>query len=294
MDSKLIIVEGLPGFGKSTTAQLISDILKEMKFEAALFMEGDLEHPADYEGVACFTKNEFRKFLSSCNEEFRDLFNKRVFEHDNNYFLLPYRKIENELGLKLPDEISTTVIENDIYELPLHQNINLITDKWSQFTGSALNSGKVYVFECCFIQNPVTVGMIKYGFMKEEVINHVTNLATIIESLNPLLIYIEQTNIEFSFNKAVKERPIEWSIGFINYYTNQGYGKERGYTGLAGTIQVLKARADLENEILDKLNIKMVRINNSTYDINLYKSELVSIIKSHFLEPKYNARSLKG
>lgn len=276
MITKLILVEGLPGSGKSTTAQLILEILTEMNIEAQLFKEGNLDHPADYDGVAYFTQSEFEGLLSSA-EQFRDLLNARVSIQGNDYFL-PYRKIENELGLKFPDALSSTISKNDIYELPLNHNMELVADKWRKFTKSALNNQKVYIFECCFMQNPVTASMIKDGSPKEKVINYVINLANIITCLNPLLIYIEQNNLEFSFTKAVKERPKEWSDGFINYYTNQGYGKEHGYTGLDGTIQVLKARAELEHEILDMLEIKKVSINNSSYDFNTCRSELTHII----------------
>lgn len=42
MNTKLIIIEGLPGFGKSTPAQLTHDILAEMNKEVQLFKEGDV------------------------------------------------------------------------------------------------------------------------------------------------------------------------------------------------------------------------------------------------------------
>ncbi|HDR7624480.1 TPA: hypothetical protein QCX73_005385 [Bacillus mycoides] len=41
MNTKLIIVEGLPGFGKSTTTNLLYDILIEKNIDVELFLEGN-------------------------------------------------------------------------------------------------------------------------------------------------------------------------------------------------------------------------------------------------------------
>lgn len=41
--------------------------------------------------------------------------------------------------------------------------------------------------------------MIKYGEQKEQIINYVMKVAKIIENLNPMLLYVEQDNLEFSF-----------------------------------------------------------------------------------------------
>lgn len=54
MGAKLIIVEGLPGSGKSTTAQIIYDILKEKGISTEFYCEGNYNHPADFDGVAYF------------------------------------------------------------------------------------------------------------------------------------------------------------------------------------------------------------------------------------------------
>jgi hypothetical protein len=277
MNTKLILVEGLPGCGKSTTARLINDILTEMNVETELFLEGNLDHPADYDGVSCFTEEEFDE-LVSMNEEYRDVLTEHVMKKGRNYFL-PYQKIRNEIGEAFPDELANTIFTKDIYELPLEKNIELITDKWAEFSIKARTENKVYIFECCFIQNPVTVGMVKHGASKEAVMNYVTRLSTTIECLNPELIYVEQSDLPFSFQKAVKERSKEWSQGFIDYYTSQGYGKKHHYTGIEGTLKVLEARREVESEIFDALRLNKQKINNSQYDMSEYKSRLEELIK---------------
>jgi thymidylate kinase len=63
--SKLILVEGLPGSGKSTTATITNEILKDLNIDTKLFLEGNAEHPADYEGGSFFTKTEFAECWNS-------------------------------------------------------------------------------------------------------------------------------------------------------------------------------------------------------------------------------------
>ncbi|BCB37918.1 hypothetical protein BCJMU51_2812 [Bacillus cereus] len=272
MNTKLIIVEGLPGFGKSTTAQLINDILSQNKIEVELFLEGNLNHPADYDGVSCFNKFEFDRLLSNSGD-FKEVLLKRVLKKGSNY-LLPYRKIKNEFGDQFSDELCNDISRNDIYELSFDKNVELITDKWQDFAEIALEDDKVYIFECCFIQNPLTIGMIKYGEQKEKIINDVMKVAKIIENLNPMLFYVEQDNLEFSFRKALKERNPEWATGIVDYYTNQGYGKEHNHSGVEGAIKVLEARRNLELEIFDMLKMKKEKINNTKYEIDSYRSML--------------------
>ena len=287
MTPKLILIEGLPGSGKSTTAQLVHEILTEKNIKSQLFLEGNLNHPADYDGVACFTQYEYDELLGTY-EEFRNLLNNHTIIQGNNYFL-EYRKMVNEYGSSIPNELEQAMFKNDIYELSLDQNRKLITERWRQFTERILNGPDIYVFECCFIQNPVTMGMIKYGAKKEDVISYVIELATIVEKLNPMLIYVEQSDLDHSFRKAVKERPKEWSEGFIEYYTNQGFGKKQGYNGLEGTIQVLKARREWEEDIFNCLNIAKQKVDNSTYNRNDYKQRLEGILSEWINASTYEA-----
>jgi len=274
--TKLILVEGLPGFGKSTTARLVYNILKEQNVEAELFLEGDVNHPADYEGVAFFTKSEMEQLLLS-HEQQREKIKHHMEEHESGY-LIPYQKLQQELTPKLLDSL----MKNDIYELPLEQNQYLIEKRWQAFAEQAEKSDKVTIFECCFIQNPITIGMIKYNARKEKVIQYIKSLENAIEALNPLLLYVNQDDLKFSFHKAINERPKEWFDGFVNYYVNHSYGSDNNYKGLEGTLNILEARKQLERNILEELSIKKQVVNNSNYDLQSYQSTLRDLIRLHF------------
>ncbi|MBB3110163.1 hypothetical protein FHS18_002230 [Paenibacillus phyllosphaerae] len=283
MTTKLILVEGLPGSGKSTTAQLVMDCVKELGREGRLFMEGDVLHPADYEGTACLTEAQYEQLRSLCTGEEADLVRRHATIHDGDFFL-PYRQMEEQLGVRLSALAAEFIHKHDVYELPFTKNEHVIAAKWRRFVEEAADSQTIYVFECCFIQNPVTVGMIKYDAPSNDVIAYVQQLDRIIAPLDPLLLYVKQPDLAHSFRKAVEERPTDWRDGFIDYYTKQGYGAAHDYHGLDGTIEVLKARAQLEEEMLGQLGVTIVIIDNSTFDRELHKERIARIVADYLAD----------
>ncbi|AWB43030.1 hypothetical protein DCC85_01475 [Paenibacillus sp. CAA11] len=279
MNTRLVLVEGLPGFGKSTIARLMSEVLTEQGMKVRLFEEGNLEHPADYDGTSYFTDDEFAELISEfhASEEFEGLLQSWAVRHGGGW-LLPYRKLLEGAGSQLPEELVRRMAEGDIYELPFKLGRELITEKWRRFGAAAAQEDCVYIFDCCFIQNPATLGMIKYDAPKEEVAGFVMDLAEAVKALNPLLIYVNRDNLEAAFLRAVKERPEAWSEGFIPYYTEQGYGRRRGLRGLEGTLEVLKSRREFELELIEQLEMNKVLLNNSQADLHAAKLELTRIL----------------
>ncbi|TCN26029.1 hypothetical protein [Mesobacillus foraminis] len=268
--TKLILVEGLPGSGKSTTAQLIHDILLENDIETQLFLEGNLNHPADYDGVSYFSKEEYTDLLRG-NGDFKTALAGTGEERKNGYIISRFK-----LSSELPDSLKKVLYDHDIYELPLDIHIELITEKWQEFCRKALHEEKIYIFECCFIQNPVTIGMVKYGVKDDPMIRYIERLAKIIEPLEPLLFYVDQKDVSKSFTKAAGERPEDWFNGFVQYYTQQGFGREIGADGLEGTLKVLQARKSLESVIYSKLQMKKTRLDNSQFEMASYRQDILN------------------
>ncbi|NMO97697.1 hypothetical protein [Paenibacillus lemnae] len=276
MNTKLILIEGLPGSGKSTIAHMVFDIFADRGVEAQLFQEGNVDHPADYEGVSFYRQEEFHQLLLEL-EESRDMLANTSLSYGNDY-LIPYRKIQHELGTDFPVELLHALFKKDIYELPFYENVRLITERWKSFVKDALQDDTIHIFECCFIQNPLTIGTVKYNVRQSEVMDYVFQLEELIKPLNPLLIYIDKQDIRSVFEKAVHERPQEWANGFMEYYTGQGFGQMQGYSGFDGTVQVLQERKKIELEIYDLLKINKQKIDNSQYDLATCKEKIKEIL----------------
>jgi hypothetical protein len=280
MQPKLILVEGLPGSGKSTTATLIRDFLKNNHIPVELYLEGDLDHLADYDGVSVFTESEFNSVLNDFPAFKAQL--KQSTDTKGTDILVPYKKLIYEQKVEFPENLLDKFYSKDVYELPLEDHIRLITENWQNFAGNVKHNNKTYIFECCYIQNPVTTAFIKYNERSDVSLDYVKAITVAIKDLNPLLVYVDQNDIDFTFRKALEERSQGWVDFFVNYYTNQGFGLANGLKGIEGTIEVLKQRAKLEKEIIKQLDIEKVFLNNSEYNQNSHQNNLVSILNKAF------------
>ncbi|VWX34399.1 hypothetical protein [Exiguobacterium oxidotolerans] len=273
MTTRLILIEGLPGSGKTSTAEAAHQLLKNTSMSSALFLEGDVAHPADYEGVAYLTESEWRTF----QRKHKDI--STYTERFDGHYLVAYRKWHDHHP-SLDSATISQLEQRDVYELPFELHQSLILKKWEAFVAQALTTDTTYVFECCFLQNPLTIGLIKYDLPEATLEAYIERLAAIIEPLQPILIYVDQPDVEKSFRKAIKERPTEWAEGFVSYYTLQAYGVNRSLSGIGGTITVLQERQAVERQLLDTLPFRVEVFSNEDFSAEARQGWLEQLIQT--------------
>ncbi|SDC69944.1 hypothetical protein [Geotoga petraea] len=276
MKNKLILVEGLPGVGKTTISKTIKQIFHKQNIKSKLFLEGEIDQPADYESVAFFNEKEYEEIIKKHPENSEII--KKITQKNKKGYLLNYKEEIDYFIREENKNIFEKIKEKDIYELPLELHQELILEKWDEFSKKIKNEDEVYIIECCFIQNPITYSFIREGESEQNFLKYIKKIEDKIISSNPLLIYVEQDDYEKSFKKIVEERPTEWKNFFIDYYTNQGYGKESNKKDLKGAIEVLKKRQKIEQKILNDLKIKYKVINNTNYSISKTEKMLEKLI----------------
>jgi hypothetical protein len=265
--SKLYIVEGIPGSGKTTTATWLAEKLNEQGKIANLYLEGDPKHPADYESVACLNEDQITELEKNYP------FIRTYAAHKDKWFFIPYASFSESN----PD-IHNVLQKFDVYELSVADYCEVTLMRWQEFAELAEAEEKVYVLECCFLQNPFTFLLAKHNVAKEEIFLHIAKIAKRIHKLNPVILYFEQDNIKESFGRVRKERSEDWFQFITWYYTEQGYGQPRGIAGETGVLQFLEDRKALEKEYLQQLPISSLIVNNSNFDWDKCKEDILSFI----------------
>lgn len=277
MKSKLILIEGLPGSGKSTTASLVGEVLTEAGISCQVFQEGNLHHPADFDGVAAISHAEYHNLVAMYPMHVEAITHTSLL--DGDVYVVHYRMLEEEYGMVFSPDTKKLLVARDVYELSLEVNRELVKRNWERFVASAKEQAAVFVFECNFIQNPVTIGMIKYGAETSLVESYIKDIETILLPLDPVLLYVDQSDIEASFTKAFQERPSRWQEGFVNYYTTQGYGLKRNLKDVEGTLKVLDARNEVEQQIYEKLTLTKYKVDNSSFQRDAMKEWIRNVLR---------------
>jgi hypothetical protein len=267
MIRKLYIVEGIPGSGKTTTAMWLAKVLSEQGKDTHLFLEGNPKHPADYESVACLNENQ----LLELEKEFPFIRNFGV--NKDKWFFIQYASLSESNS-----DLHKALQKFDVYELSVENFCEVTLLRWQEFAELAEAEDKVYVLECCFLQNPFTFLLAKHNVSAEVIFTHIEKIAMKIANLDPVILYFEQDNIKESLDRVRKERSIEWFEFLTWYYTGQKYGQSQGLAGETGVLHFLEERKKLEKGCLKQLELKSLILNNSNFDWDTCKDRILASI----------------
>ena len=150
-----------------------------------------------------------------------------------------------------------------IYDfLPWETEKPLMLEHWKDFVKKAIQEDYVYVFNCVFLQNPMCETMMRFNLPEEQIYEYIEQINQIISPLEPMIVYLENDDVEEQVRKTAKERA-GWLEAVIDYHVNGGYGKSISASGFDGYISCLKERQRRELEYLEKSKVHNVIIENA-------------------------------
>jgi len=259
MKTKLILVEGIPGSGKSTMAQRIADFYADRGFTANVYREGGF-HPADLAWNACIPVERLECVLAPYRS-FREEIDQHTHREDD-YAIISYTQVKTDHSAFFKDMEAHEVYD---HRVPLDVFSALHRKRWSAFCEQAKQKQELTVFECAFLQNHVTELMYIHLIGDEAIKAHCQALLQTVAELSPFLIYLSQPSIRDTIERAAKQRG-DWMEGFIHYAQNSPYGKLHGLTGWDAAIRCLEERKRIELEVIRCLPIRSVLLENPDYD----------------------------
>ena len=260
LNSRLILIEGIPGSGKTTTARLVADWLEKQGKRAVLYQEGDLDHPADFESVACLDDCQYAELRSQFPAQVEYLA-KNVQKRVSDYFF-SYCTMQQESEGNMPEALFKALACFEIYNLSVEKYQRLLLQHWQDFALRAASQDNIYVFECSFLQNPITTLLARHNLLLEKVHEYILNLSAAIALLDPKMIYLEQKNVRRTLENIRAQRPHQWADYITWYLTCQDYGKNHGLHGFDGSIDFYIIRQALELEFLQTLPIASLVVSD--------------------------------
>ena len=276
MNSRLILVEGIPGAGKTTTARKIKEKLIDEGKEAILYEEG-MSHPADMAWNACLKEDEYNDFIKKCSEmwegskksiskeELISRIQRQTRIEDNNV-ILAYTKIDfpEDCYLSLIGDVYSKEICDGRKSLDEFRDIHL--RRWSKFAEQALLNDNIYIFECAFLQNHIFELLGVYEKSDEEIYLYLKSLLETVKSLSPSIVYIEPSSVEDIIIQAANERKSpegsgpDWIDEVANWVSNMNFGKSHNLKGIEGVFYFCKEGLRIDKLMIEKLNVPVTII----------------------------------
>lgn len=269
MKNRLILVEGIPGSGKTTTSKKIRDYLMNKGLDVILYNEGDM-HPADMAWNALLTREEYNNAISEI--EYEDIIKANsIFEDE--YVIVAYTKLglhKNEN--KLMDFLEAHEIYDGRVPIEIFKDIHL--KRWRKF-GEVMKAdkSKIVIFECAFLQNHVNELLAMHEKDLDYIRKYLNELIKTVRDLHPKLIYLKQHSAQETLTRISKERISDnkeiypdWIDMVTQYFENSNYGKHNNINGFDGLVRYFEQRQAIELEVLKDLPIDNQIVYNTNYD----------------------------
>ncbi|ERJ13184.1 P-loop NTPase family protein [Haloplasma contractile] len=268
MNNKLILVEGIPGSGKTTISKKIKACLERQGQKVKLFNEGDF-HPADLAWIAYLTADEYNELLKDY-PKYEDIIRKNSCVEDD-YVLVTYTK----LGLGLKESKLIKYLESkQVYNarVPLNTFMEIHLKRWKRFA-THVDKNIVYIFECAYLQNHVNELLAYHNKDELYIRDYLIKLILMVNTLNPKLIYLKQPDVSETIRRVAKERTStnkdkwdDWIDLVVGYIESCPYGEKHNLKGFEGVVAYFEKRKKIELSTVKQLQIEHVVIDNQSYN----------------------------
>lgn len=254
--AKLILIEGIPGSGKTTTAKRLSDFYKSKGYQVAQYNEGDL-HPADLSWQAILTDEEYKALIKSNKAIAHKIKENSVIE--DGRVIIAYTALGIDHNSDLYKYLESKEIYNtdpDIHEFKLaHLN------RWSSFVKHS-DPETLYIFECVLLQNHLTQLMLEYQVSEELFESYFKDFIDIIKPMDAQIYYLSPISVEQAIRHVARERRPEhqdrqstWINNVIAYIKNTPFGKATNFDTIEDFIDFTSKRQRIEKKLLKNLDI---------------------------------------
>ena len=284
--NRLILLEGLPGTGKTTNAYRIFEQLVRNGRGVRWLHEVSQPHPVLFFSESCFTKEEYRLFTEQYPEAAEIL--NGIAEVRATTVGIDYLTAARKAPGREHTAWYQALLKYDVMDFPLERYEPAALEKWEAFVNAALQNDTIYILDSGIFQYQIFTYLLN-GADYPELAGFVHKVMELLDPLKPALIYLYREKTEDSIAFLEKQRGVgdlesAWERDKARpYYRN----KQQDVTAF---YDFLKDYAACASGLFDGSECKKCKIEITAQDWTVYETQMLRFLGvSRRQTPAYKA-----
>lgn len=206
VQAKLILVEGIPGSGKSTLTDRLHRHLTAQGIRATRYLEGERAHPINLAWHAYLPRAEYEAVLRDHPAHAANI--ARFATVEPAYALVPYR---DGFSVFFGEALGTFFAAREFTYgntpvLPLHEYTEVVQTRWARFAAQAQADEGLFLVDACFLQHTLHDLLRLYDPGIDAIVAHLARILETVETLRPTLLYITQADVGAALARTAARR----------------------------------------------------------------------------------------
>lgn len=274
-DTRLIMLEGLPGTGKSTNSDFLRMQLELSGRPTKWIHEVAWPHPVLFFNEASLTYEEYDLFLQAHPHAAEVLNRIAVFR--KNTVGIDLLEIEWNYIAIVGKDAFDALNRFDVWTFQLDKYVDVALEKWAHFVEKALSeTSATYILDSSIFQFQIFTFVLKNAPF-EELSAFVQKLVDIVRPLAPSLIYFYRENVEDTIGYLEKIRGTQSLEGIWQRDKAEPYYKDKP-EGVEGYKQFLRDYADAAQRLFDAVDCRKTSIEITDQDWQSYENSMLAFL----------------
>lgn len=274
IDNRIILLEGLPGTGKTTNSYKLYEQLVRNGHPVRWLHEVSQPHPTLFFLEACLTKDEYRVFTEKY-PEVADMLSS-IAEIRATTVGIDYLTAARKLPGQEQNAWYQELLQHDVMEFPLDRYEKVAYEKWEAFVKTAFQDDTIYILDSSIFQYQIFTYLLN-GEKYTRLAGFVNSIMDMLRPLCPALIYLYRENTKDSIDFIEKQRGINdlestWKRDKDRpYYRN----KQQDVTAF---FDFLRDYADFASRLYDGSECEKLKIEITAQNWSLYEMQMLQFL----------------
>lgn len=272
--NRLILLEGLPGTGKTTNSYRLFEQLVRNGRDVRWLHEVSQPHPTLFFSESCLTKEAYRLFTEKY-PEIADMLSS-IAEVRTTTVGIDYLTAARRMPGQENAAWYQKLLKYDVMDFPLERYEPVALEKWEAFVNAALRNDTIYILDSSVFQYQIFTFLLN-GADYRRLAKFVRSIMDMLNPLWPALIYLYREKAEDSIafietRRGMKDLESTWARDRERpYYRN----KRQDVTAF---FDFLKDYADCAARLYDESKCDKLRIEITAQTWDAYEAEMLRFL----------------